>query len=236
MNDLEPGTRALLARVKNVGPEPGTKDRVRARVLRAAVLGVVSAPMAAAAASGSSALFGPVLAALCIGAAAGTVVSAVPLLISSETRDPLPSSSGSALRATPRPPSAIGTAAAPAVQRAQEPPAPQPVENEPSPPIPRRALGAAETGVPSIERETALLTEAQRALRRGDPGAALETLARYEREFPKGALAEEALAVRAVAACSRGDRVGGQRTLAELARRYPRSPLLARAEAACEVR
>jgi len=87
--------------------------------------------------------------------------------------------------------------------------------------------------VPSIERETLLRSEAQRALQRGDAHAALSWLERYGAEFPRGALAEEALAARGVTWCSLGRRDLGERALRTFEQTYPGSPLLPRLQAAC---
>src|SRR5205085_10643674 len=64
--------------------------------------------------------------------------------------------------------------------------APSQVRAESSSAAPRPLSSLAmDKPLPSIDRETALLGEAQRALRRGDARAALGWLDRYDQEFPK---------------------------------------------------
>ncbi len=92
---------------------------------------------------------------------------------------------------------------------------------------------SAETAVRSIERETVLLAEAQRALGRNDATAALGVLDVYAREFPGGALSEEASAAGTVSWCSLGRQVEGLRALGNFRTSYPGSPLQARVMAAC---
>jgi len=86
--------------------------------------------------------------------------------------------------------------------------------------------------MPSIERETALLREAQRALGSGNARAALSWLDRYDREIGHGSLAEEAAAARAVATCTLS-KARAVATLAAFRTLYPASPLLPRVQATC---
>ena len=85
----------------------------------------------------------------------------------------------------------------------------------------------------SIARETELLALAQRAIKVGRPGAALEALDRYTEECPAGLLYEEATASRVVALCALGRVQDGRRWAEEFYRHYHSSPLAARVRGAC---
>ena len=85
----------------------------------------------------------------------------------------------------------------------------------------------------SIARETELLAGVQRAIQQGRPASALAMLNRYDKEFPAGALREEAIASRVVALCDFGRGDDAARWRAEFFRRYPNSALSARVRAAC---
>jgi hypothetical protein len=87
--------------------------------------------------------------------------------------------------------------------------------------------------VPSIERETQLIADVQRALQRGDASAALGVLARYDAEFPRGALAEEAAAARAVSWCKLSTKAPARQALNAFRSNFSSSPLAARVSAAC---
>ena len=99
--------------------------------------------------------------------------------------------------------------------------------------VPVAAPAASDAAVPSIERETQLIAEVQRALQRGDAEAALGGLARYDAEFPRGALAEEASAARAVSWCKLGTKAPAWQALTAFRSNFSSSPLAARVSAAC---
>ncbi len=61
----------------------------------------------------------------------------------------------------------------------------------------RRATAAPDSD--DIDGQLVLITQAQRALERGEPNAALVALARHEREYPRGSLAPERDGLRAIA-------------------------------------
>ena len=79
----------------------------------------------------------------------------------------------------------------------------------------------------------ALIADVQRALQRGDATAALGVLARYDAEFPRGALAEEASAARAVSWCKLGTKAPARQALNAFRSNFSSSPLAARVSAAC---
>jgi hypothetical protein len=241
MNDLE--LEVLLRNARRVAPRSGLKERLRASVLSAAAVGgalatgTAHAAGAAAASSGvtiiaaKTPLLWSALYALAAGAAVGGLVSA-PFAM----RAPIAvSSSPSSRHAEPlrRLPPARYEAASHTF--GTDAPAVAPLSSLSDPRQPSSPPRAAPSNrfVPSIERETLLLTEAQSALQRGNARAALNWLDRYGAEFPRGALAEEALAARGVAWCSLGRKDLGEQTLRTFERTYPSSPLLPRLRAAC---
>lgn len=84
----------------------------------------------------------------------------------------------------------------------------------------------------ALEGEMALLTNAQRALERGDTATAIGALSRHRREHPAGALAVERDGLLAIASCDARQPEG--RALAErFVARNATSPLVARVRAAC---
>jgi hypothetical protein len=84
-----------------------------------------------------------------------------------------------------------------------------------------------------IEAETPLLQDAQRALREGRGGAALEILEKHDKTFADGALREERLATRVLALCNLGRTDEARAEAARFLREYPRSPLAARVKGSC---
>lgn len=234
----EPDLEQLLQRARGTAPRIGSKDRLRSRALAAAAAaGVGTFAAHAAGASKASAWIaafgkGGAGLALSVLGCVGSGVAAGLLLVG-----PALTSEGPA--ATPHAAEVMPAAEASAVW---SPAIPSPTAASPtreniavSPlrsPLPSYSASA-EARVPSIERETALLAEAQRALRRADAAAALGLLDAYDREFPRGALSEEALAARVVGLCALGRKAQGLRSLAEFRAAYSASPLLARVVAAC---
>jgi hypothetical protein len=99
-------------------------------------------------------------------------------------------------------------------------------------PLPSTAKSATTQRGDDVDAELVLMTQAQRALDRRDPSAALGVLARHGREYPHGAFAVEREGMRAIASCAakRGD----GRALAErFVAANPTSPLVSRVRATC---
>jgi len=94
------------------------------------------------------------------------------------------------------------------------------------------ARAAEPRGGDDVEAEVPLLTQAQRALERGDPNAALVALARHGRDYPHGALAVERDGLKAIASCE-GKRGDGRALAERFVASHPTSPLVARVRAAC---
>lgn len=92
--------------------------------------------------------------------------------------------------------------------------------------------GATRQAPTDLDRELALLEQAQQALKQGDSERALAELDKHATEHPTGALAVERAAIRAVALCESGN-VEGQREARRFLARNARSPLAVRVRAAC---
>ena len=233
MND--PELDQLLQRARGIAPRAGNKARLRSRILAGAAAG--SASTVAVHAVGASKVSVLVAAlgksggglALSVLACVGGGVALGLLVIGPAftNRDRLPAAQAPKAAAAIEPSAAAATSAPGAATQLVAS-----AKRTDPPSSPARSASAA-SGVPSIERETALLAAAQRALGRNDAAAALGLLDAYEAEFPGGALAEEASAARTVSWCSLGRKAEGLRALGKFRAAYPGSPLLARALAAC---
>lgn len=232
MND--PEVEKLLQLARATAPRVGAKARLRAQILAVGATGVaigtVTGSAAGASALGAASKAGAglivsVLAWVAGGAVGGYLVMAavtpllspVPKAVPVVVRSPAPSAAPADVPVTPSAPVA--------------PPAREPVSI--SVVTPAAAPAASDAAVPSIQRETQLIADVQRALQRGDAQAALGVLARYDAEFPRGALAEEASAARAVSWCKLGTKEPARRALNAFRSNFSSSPLSARVSAAC---
>jgi hypothetical protein len=157
---------------------------------------------------------------------AGVASTAVVAPVVRGTRDLPTASVASPVAAAPAP--VAGVPATPPIVAA-------PRAATPAPEVP--ALSAAPSAaafdaptVAQLAREVAALRQARAALALGRPGASLETLAAYHREFPLGVLGTEEAALRVEIAFAMGDA-----NAFELARRFlaehATSPLAARVRA-----
>jgi len=86
----------------------------------------------------------------------------------------------------------------------------------------------------AIAVEIALIDEARRALRAGDPASALETLNRHRSEVERPRLEPEAQYLRMEAFAAAGNGAAAQRAASALLERYPKGPHAARARAILE--
>jgi hypothetical protein len=80
----------------------------------------------------------------------------------------------------------------------------------------------------SITSELSLMQEAHRALAAGDTTKCLATLARYDREHPGGAFAQEVVITRIEALAKRGDRKSAKALADRFLASHPGSPYTAR--------
>ncbi|WP_437337482.1 hypothetical protein [Sorangium sp. So ce394] len=94
---------------------------------------------------------------------------------------------------------------------------------------------APERNTSTLASELALLDTARRALRRGDPAAALALLDRHAREFAGAQLADEAAAIRVEALASQGDRAGARAAARRFLEAHPGSPHADRVESAAGI-
>jgi hypothetical protein len=126
---------------------------------------------------------------------------------------------------------------------AAAPPSRAPVEDVSEPVVPTsetasssRVKRVAEREAPradpdTLARETALLREADRALRAGDTATAIAALEKHAALFPKGALAPERVAERLIVSCRVGD--ADAHAVARFLAASPGAPLAARVKRAC---
>jgi hypothetical protein len=134
---------------------------------------------------------------------------------------------------TPARPAAAPVVIAPPVVASPEPAPAPPVVNEPAPRARRLASrrAPAPDGAAALSEETALLRDADRALRVGDTAGALARLDEHAARFPHGALAPERTAERLIVLCELG--VADPRAVARFLAEGPGSPLAARVRRAC---
>ncbi|WP_437319695.1 hypothetical protein [Sorangium sp. So ce385] len=147
------------------------------------------------------------------------------------------------------PPPASGAAEAEPQRAAEEradegPPLSGPAAPGPAAPgraAPAKAAPAAtsprapERNASTLASELALLDTARRALRSGDPAAALAQLDRHAREFADAQLADEAAAIRVEALASKGDRAGARAAARRFLEAHPGSPHADRVESAAGI-
>lgn len=85
-----------------------------------------------------------------------------------------------------------------------------------------------------LAAETRLIAQAESALRRSDPAAALDILARHATAHPHGALAIERQALRVIALCTLGNTMQGRGEASVLRGRVGAHPYAERIQRACE--
>ncbi|WP_437944697.1 hypothetical protein WME98_27545 [Sorangium sp. So ce296] len=138
-------------------------------------------------------------------------------------------------RADEGPPPAEGSLAAEGPSAADEgPPLAAPAAPAPAAPA-ANSPRAPEKRAPTLASELALLDTARRALRRGDPAAALALLDRHAREFAGAQLADEAAVIRVEALASQGDRAGAHAAARRFLEAHPGSPHAKRIESAAGI-
>lgn len=244
MSQLSPQARELLGSARRANPGPGVRERGRARLgSRLAATALLPTASAAAFLAKATPVSATTLGSL--GAAVG-----LSLLVgfgvglggtAALARLTSPESSGAAHVSSDVSRVRQASTAAPPTARSEPDAIIEPVEAErldhqlakPAPAAAPATRLAASTSAPSIARETELLMQTQRALGSRRWVAALQTLDRYDSEFPHGALREEALGAKVVALCALGNVGAGRAEAARFARLYPTSPLIGRVQAAC---
>lgn len=96
---------------------------------------------------------------------------------------------------------------------------------------PARGSAVAASTQSALARELALIDEARRALSSGRPMDAVQTLDRYEQEWPSGHLRRDAAYLRMESHAASGNRVAAVRAAAALLELYPRGAYAERARA-----
>lgn len=113
--------------------------------------------------------------------------------------------------------------------------APEPTaEAVPAPPKAKRSV-AASPAASNVEAEAKLLSEAQRAISRGDSSRALGLLLQHQKTFPNGTLRLERQAALAIARCQAGQLERGRKDAERFREAHPTSPMLRRLESACSL-
>lgn len=252
MDELGPDEQRFLDALRaDDGPTAADHARVRAAVLARVAgvgAGVVAtaklAQFAGAAGAASTKAAGGTLAAFLTSWKVGVAVVSLVVIGGASSAVIHARTSAATVRSANAAAVAPATVPAPASPAAESPVALEPAAVTPEPPpaaasaqtpphaSPVAAPAAASSGANDIEGELQLLTEAQQALKRGDPSAALVSLAKHGREFPRGALSVERDGLRAVASCE-AKRPDGHALAERFLARSPRSPLVARVRAAC---
>ncbi len=86
-----------------------------------------------------------------------------------------------------------------------------------------------------VEAEAKLLSEAQRAIARGDSSRALGLLLKHQKTFPNGTLRLERQAALAIARCQAGQLERGRKDAERFRDAHPNSPMVRRLESACSL-
>jgi hypothetical protein len=262
MSGLDPRTRALFDDAAPF-EQPSAEDRarVRAKLARrfgAGVLGGGAATVAASKVAAAGAIAAPASAVGLLGLA-GKVVGAL-LVVGVASGGVAYGVHAYRAHAAPHP-EAAPVAPAPAAVAAEPlvPPTPESLEpQDPSiraadpagapstMPPPARGSGRASaapgrasaspgaSSTSSFAEELALLGDAQRALRGGDPARALDLTDRHAALYPHGQLAEERAGVRVLSLCALG-RPEASAQAERFLRVHPKAPLADRVRLACRV-
>lgn len=96
------------------------------------------------------------------------------------------------------------------------------------------AAPAKSRAVHRAREEAVRVSEARRALRRGQGAVALNQLAELDREMPSGVLMQEREALRIEALAAAGRRGDAERAATQFLERYPESPHTGRVRATIE--
>jgi hypothetical protein len=131
----------------------------------------------------------------------------------------------------PAPASVLVTPKAPAERPVAPPPpvAPEPQQQAAAPEPPRPAPPAESAHVSTVQQyavELGVLEPARSSIGRGDYAGAMTAIARHQREYPRGQLAEEREALRVRALWGMGQKASAESAAAAFRKRYPRSVLL----------
>jgi hypothetical protein len=228
---LSPETEEVLRRARQGERMP----QARKRRLKGAVLARIAVASTAALAAGqgaATAMGAGFVAKAVVGIALVGSVSAGSYLALRPARHPAAPPAHAARVVAAAPPRVAPPAPPPVidVERPAEVEAPAPAKAAPSAHRPVARHGARDD-TSTLGAETALLRDADRALRAGDSATALARLDEHAARFPKGVLAPERSAERLIVLCQVG--VADPRAVAQFLAARTGSPLAARVRRAC---
>lgn len=245
MKELSDEARSLIELGgQHDGPSPADRARVRRALVSALGTSAVVASSTTAAGAAASvsvgaggATVGSLLTWLGGGVGVGLLV-ALPVAMSAEPAEQRPRSAATIV-APPAPlPTAVSISEP--VRGATAADTPPAVEQSPRATPERRPQRASTTSslpaaapADDLERESKLLSQAQRELAAGRPASALAALDQHERTFPGGALTPEREAARVLGACAAGQRDQARQLAERFLEAHPTSPLRARVSASC---
>lgn len=244
MSELSPDAKRLIRTLRaHDRPPPGARSRVRARV-EGRVGGVALATLLT---TKSLTAFAKVAAALALVAVAVKVThprpvtahpaTAVGTRASTATHTPVTVSPVTPVVARVAPSTRVEVApAAPprvAVRRAPRPPTVRIESTVDARPTTSPTVAAPPVAVASIADEVRALQLVQSVCRAGDPRACLARLDAHARDFPLGALREEAQGMRALALCRAGEVEAARSVARALRAASPRSPMVSRLRGSC---
>ena len=186
--------------------------------------------------------FGPNLKALLVGMAAGGVIVTGAALVT----DPPPGAPEPVAAATTTPSPGAAPIVPPLVRSepqgaVRKPPAVAPevrprdlVRPEEPQPTPRSKAPPAAAAAPAIDLDTgALLREAKRALKRGDPKRALALAEQHGTNYPSSALADVRVVIRVKALCGLGRNAAAQALAGGYLATHPGSPMAKQLRRGC---
>ena len=252
MNELRRHSALLEALQQEDSPSPADASRVRDRVmlqvgLSAAAAATASGLTQTSAAAGTTATsFGLFKTLLVVGGLAGATAGVGVFVTQSQDSKTSPD------KATSDASSAPTMGVDPPVEKsltdkAVEEPA---IEAQPEPeetvaveaPAVRQALPQARAGAKPppagtshLAEEARLLSQAQAALQKGQPQAAILALNEHRTRFPRGMLSGEREAALTVAYCQSGDLALGQARASQFVAKNPQSPMVQRLKSVCKL-
>lgn len=240
MDELGPDEQKFLDAMR-ITDEPRDDDRARVRATLLASIGagaVVTTTATAAATTATKAGLAVAPWKIVVAAASVIVVGSGAVAVVSRTSAPSVATTTVSPTTAALPPTSV-PATPVEVEALPEKPAAAPTASavaEPHAPVAARPAPRASAPPPSddVDAELALLTQAQQALKRGDPNAALQSLGRHAKEHPRGALSVEREGLRAVASCE-AKRPDGRALADRFLLTNPGSPLVARVRTACVI-
>jgi len=228
--------RALIDSARFDAPSPRSVRKARAAILLAATAAATSTSVATAAATGVV-RWAVLVKWLGVGILGGAVTVGAVRLSSRDTLAPAsaPQTAPATMSAAPpaKPPTSAAiepaSAPAPSASVAAAPSIPTPSGSiEDLEPVPAISALPAASSSPSLVEEVAVIDEARQALANARGADALRVLDRYQRDYPRGRLGQEAGYLRMQALVLTGNRAAAQQLAEQFLRASPNSPLAPR--------